>query len=147
MSNDMNEILNEKLQLLIDEFQKLNAGKLDSYGDSVAAIGVKMDAINESVKRVNIPKEVTLRHEHVHDHRYVNVWIKRMAWALAAVVVIAVSFCAYYKYTYDVNEENRRINASQKQTYDWLYNYFLYMRDGGAPKTTATYLKEHHPPQ
>ena len=136
----MSEILIEKLEQVLDEFRKLNGNKLDE-------VGTKVSELCAAVKQVNIPEEVTMRHQYTHEHKDINVWVKVMGWVTGITIVAAVSFCIYYKYTYDVNEENRRINAEQKANYDWLYNYFLYMRDDGAPKTTAAYLKEHHPPQ
>lgn len=145
----MSEILIEKLEQVLGEFRKLNGERLDGYRRSVDETGVKVEELREAVRKIVIPEEVKLRHEHLttYEHQHINVWVKVMGWVTGVTIVAAISFCWYYKYTYDVNEENRRINASQKQTYDWLYNYFLYMRDRGAPKTTATYLKEHEPPQ
>lgn len=136
----MSDILIEKLEQVLDEFRKINGGKLD-------AIGTKLDAFTASVKQISIPEEVTLRHQHTYEHKNINVWVKVMIWVSSIMLVASVSFCWYYWHTYRVDEQTRKYNELKSKNYEWLIQYYTYMSKDGAPSTTVKYNKQHPLPE
>lgn len=143
----MSEILIEKLELVLEEFRKLNADKLGGYGDKVVAMGEQIKSFETTLKQMDIPEEVRVRHEYVHEHRNINVWVRVMIWVTSVTLLSSIIFCVYYYQTYKVDAGVRKYNEARKERYDWLYNYFVYMRDKGASKTTVRYMQEQPPPQ
>lgn len=136
----MSEILTEKLVVLIKEFRKLNGERLDQ-------VEAKLEEFTATVKGLQIPEEVRVRHEYVHEHRNINVWVKVMIWVTSITLLSSIIFCVYYYQTYKIDAGVVKYNDKRKEHYDWLYNYFVYMRDKGASKTTVRYMREQPPPQ
>lgn len=136
----MSEVLTEKLVVLIKEFRKLNGDRLDQ-------VEAKLEEFTATVKSLQIPEEVRVRHEYVHEHRNINVWVRVMIWVTSVTLLSSIIFCVYYYQTYKVDAGVRKYNEARKERYDWLYNYFVYMRDKGASKTTVRYMREQPLPQ
>ena len=150
----MSEILIEKLEQVLGEFRKLNADKLGAYGNSVTAMGEQLKEFNATLKQMKIPEEVRLRHEHVYEHKNINVWVKVMIVVCAVTIVSAISYCWYNNHTYQVNEENVKYNQEQRKIYedskanlDWLLKYERYMIDTGAPNRTLRYIEKNPLPK
>jgi hypothetical protein len=141
----MNEILAEKLEVVIDQFEQFNGGKINAVGSKMEELETSMASLQKSLAEIKIPEEVMLRHEHhkTVDYKNENVWVKVMSWVSGVSVVGAIVFCSWFYHVYKVNEETAIFNERKKADYGWLMNYYNYMSDKGAPNTTEKYIQSH----
>lgn len=142
----MSEILIEKLEAVITQFEQFNTGKINAVGKKADELKAEISSLQKSLSALQIPKEITLRNE-THtavDCRNTDIWVKIMAGVVVIFFTVTAIFCSWFYNKYKIDKAVAESNRKQQANYHWLVGYYNYMQATGAPKTTAAY-KENYP--